>query len=129
MRSSRRISCSMISRRRFRFCDLSRNSIAAQRTRLKRMRLIRWMMMGELISAPPIAMLRGLANSSNMGTASAGGSQGHTMVQELGEDGIEVIAGANEGIVDALAGAAAANFDEIFLQGLQVAVAQGTRVA
>ena len=45
----------MISRRRLRFCDLSRNSIAAQRRRLKRMRLIRWMMMGALMSAPAAA--------------------------------------------------------------------------
>ena len=41
----------MMRRRRLRFCDLSRNSMAAQRTRLKRMRLIKWMMIGRLIKA------------------------------------------------------------------------------
>src|SRR2546421_583555 len=45
------MSCSMMSRRRVRFWALSRNSIAAQRMRLKRMRLIRWMMIGTLASA------------------------------------------------------------------------------
>ena len=54
----------MMSRRRLRFCDLSRNSIAAQRTRLKRMRLMRWMMIGELTSSPPAAMYQGCRNSS-----------------------------------------------------------------
>ncbi len=38
------------------FCDLRRNSIAAHRMRLKRMRLIRWMMIGALTSSPPAAM-------------------------------------------------------------------------
>ena len=45
----------MMSLRRLRFCDLSKNSIAAQRTRLKRMRLMRWIRIGALTSArrPP----------------------------------------------------------------------------
>src|SRR2546423_1497619 len=106
MRKSSRINCSMMSRRRVRFCDFSKKSIAAQRTRLKRMRLMRWMMMGELMSAPPIAMLRGLANSSNMGTALAGGSHGHAVMQELGENGVKVVAGADQGVVNPLARAA-----------------------
>src|SRR4051794_34868429 len=129
IRRSNRINCSMMSRRRLRFGDFSKNSIAAQRTRRKRMRLIRWMMMGELTRAPPIAMLRGLANSSNMGTASAGGSQGHAVVEELGEDGVEGIAGADQGVVDPLAGTTAADLDHEFLECLQVAVAEGAGVA
>ena len=52
-RRARSRSCSMMSRRRLRFCDLSKNSIAAQRTRLKRIRLIRWMMIGRLTRAAP----------------------------------------------------------------------------
>ena len=62
-RRASRISCSMMSRRRLRFCDLSRNSIAAQRMRLKRMRLIRWMMIGALTRAAPAIMYAGLRNS------------------------------------------------------------------
>ena len=56
-RRASRMSCSMISRRRLRFCDLSRNSIAAQRTRRKRIRLIRWMMIGALTSAAPATIV------------------------------------------------------------------------
>src|SRR5438105_7447383 len=129
MRSRSRINCSMINRRRLRFCDLSKNSIAAQRTRLKRIRLIRWIMMGELISAPPIAMLSGLANSSNMGAPPARGAQGHAVVQELGEDGVQAIPRADQGVVDALTGTAPANFHQVLLQRLQVAVAESAGVA
>ncbi len=53
----------MMSLRRLRFCDLSKNSIAAQRMRLKRMRLMRWIRIGALTSAPPAAMNHGFANS------------------------------------------------------------------
>ena len=42
------MSCSMMSLRRIRFCALSRNSIAAHRTRRNRIRLMRWMMIGAL---------------------------------------------------------------------------------
>src|SRR5207247_2139675 len=43
--------------------------------------------------------------------------------------GVEVVAGADEGVIDAFLGAAAADLDEILLEGLDVAVAQGARVA
>ena len=56
----------MMSLRRLRFCDLSRNSIAAQRTRLKRMRLIRWMMIGELMSSAPAIIVNGLAKRDSI---------------------------------------------------------------
>src|SRR5438270_11618539 len=101
MRSMSRMSCSMMRRRRLRFCDLSRNSIAAQRMRRKRMRLIRWMMIGELTSAPPTTMLAGLRKNSNMG-AGLRGFQGQAVVQELRQHGVEVVAGADQGVVDAL---------------------------
>ncbi len=67
IRSSNKMICSIMTRRRFRFCDLSRNSIAAQRTRRKRMRLIRWMMIGELINAVPAAIAQGFRKRSNIG--------------------------------------------------------------
>src|SRR5207248_6309249 len=109
--------------------DLSRNSMAAHRTRLKRMRLIRWMMIGELMRAAPMTMLRGLANSSSMRTALAGVASRHAVVQELAQDGVEGVAGPHQRVVDPLLGAAAADFDQVLFQRLQVAVAQGPRVA
>jgi hypothetical protein len=42
---------------------------------------------------------------------------------------VEVVAGAHQGIVDAQPGAAAAHLDQVLLQRLDVAVAQGARVA
>ena len=51
------------------------------------------------------------------------------MVQELGKDGIQVVAGANERVIDAAASAAPANFHEEFLERLQVAVTQGAWIA
>ncbi len=63
-RRARRMSCSMMRRRRLRFWDLRRNSIAAQRMRLKRMRLIRWIRMGELTRIPPATMYQGCRNIS-----------------------------------------------------------------
>src|SRR5262249_9628652 len=71
-RKSRSRSCSMMSRRRLRFCDLRRNSIAAQRMRLKRMRLIRWMMIGELTRAPPATTYAGLVNRGNIPKSTSG---------------------------------------------------------
>src|SRR5262249_34362077 len=127
-RRARSSSCSMMSRRRLRFCDLSRNSIAAQRTRRKRMRLIRWMMIGTLIRAEPARRNPGLRNS-NIGTRLRGRFQGHAVVQELAQDGVEAIAGAHHRVVDPLTGAAAPDLDQVLLQRLQVAVAQGTGVA
>src|SRR5262245_25184986 len=97
-RKASRMSCSMMSRRRLRFCDFNRNSIAAQRMRLKRRRLIRWMMIGELMRTAPRTMLAGLRNSSNM--AARLGFQGHAVMQELGEHRIDVIAGSDQGIID-----------------------------
>src|SRR5579859_6138329 len=93
------------------------------------MRLIRWIRMGELTRNPPITMLAGLANSSNIGASLPGGPEGHAMVQEFRQGGVEVIAGLDELVVDALASAAAADLDEVLLQRLEVAVAQGTRIA
>src|SRR5262249_51055833 len=123
MRRASRMSCSMMSRRRLRFCDLSRNSMAAQRIRRKRIRLIRWMMMGELIRAPPTIMLAGLRKSVSNIAGLYGSFHGHAMVQELGQHGIEVIAGADQRVIDALADAAPAHLDQVLLQGFQVAVA------
>src|SRR5262245_66159306 len=98
------MSCSMISRRRLRFCDLSRNSIAAQRRRRKRMRLMRWMMIGALMSAPPATMNHGLRNKlKKLGMAAhlRRGLQSHSMMQELREHGVEVVAGPGQLVVDA----------------------------
>src|SRR5438105_4881897 len=129
MRRASRMSCSMMSRRRLRFCDLRRNSMAAQRTRLKRMRLIRWMMIGELMRAPPMTMFAGFKNSSYMGRGLHRGLECHAMVQEFGQHGVEIVAGADQGIVDAPANAATADLDQVFLQRFQIAVPQGTGVA
>ena len=57
----------MMSRRRVRFCALSRNSIAAQRIRLKRMRLIRWMMIGTLIERGGNEQEPGIEKQANHG--------------------------------------------------------------
>src|SRR6266446_4344843 len=53
----------------------------------------------------------------------------HAVVQELRQHRVEVLAGVDEHVVDALAGTAAAHLDQVFFQGLDVAVAQGARVA
>ncbi len=43
-------------------------------------------------------------------------------MQELGQYGVQVIAGPNLHVVNALPGAAAAHLDEVFLKRLEVAV-------
>src|SRR5579864_1306822 len=152
MRNSSRMSCSIMSRRRLRFWDLSRNSIAAQRRRLKRMRLMRWMRMGELTRAPPATMYHGckknsigrrpqrsngagvrpLAPGFTVSTHGTAGPLGvadvHAVMQELGQDRIEIIPGADQPIVDPQPRAAAADLDQVFLQRFEIAVAQGTRI-
>src|SRR5262249_55396951 len=50
------------------------------------------------------------------------------VVQELRQHGVEVLGRVDQGVVDALPGAAAADLDQVLLQGLDVAVAQGARV-
>src|SRR5437773_992608 len=54
---------------------------------------------------------------------------GHAVMEELRQDGIEVLARMDELIVNAFSGAAAPDLDQVFLQRLQIAVAQGARVA
>src|SRR6266852_5846349 len=105
-RRARRSNCSRISRRRLRFCDLSRNSIAAQRMRLKRIRLIKWMMIGTLMSRIPAIISHGLRNAlnaavnqepmSNMTGGPPRGDYRHAVVQELGQDGVKVVAGSGQ---------------------------------
>src|SRR6266481_6331961 len=87
------------------------------------------MMIGELIRAAPMTKLSGLANSSSMRTAFAGDAARHAMVQEFGQDGVEVVAGADHGVVDPLLRAAAAYFNQVLFERLQVAVAQRPRIA
>src|SRR6185369_7195831 len=93
------------------------------------MRLMRWMMIGELTRAPPTTMLAGLRNSSSIAAGLYRGFPGHPAVEELGQHGVEVVASADQRVVDPLAGAAAADLHQVLLQRLQVAVAQGARVA
>src|SRR5689334_19360185 len=117
------------------------------------MRLIRWMITGALTAAPPIAMDAGMRKNANMPrrlgcgsrfrpsnsrvpsrerlavAADLGRPDGVAVVQELGQHRVQVLAGANQGVVDAQPGAAAADLDQVLLQRLDVAVAQGPRVA
>src|SRR3954451_11493213 len=87
------------------------------------------MITGELTSAPPTTMLAGLRNSSSIGAGLYRVFPGHAVVEELRQHRVQVVAGADEGVVDPLAGAAAADLDQVLLERLQVAVAQGARVA
>jgi len=50
-------------------------------------------------------------------------------VQELGEDGVEVVVGPDELVVQPQPGATSANLDEVFLQRFHVAVAQRLGIA
>ena len=54
---------------------------------------------------------------------------GHAVVQELRQHGVEVFAGADQGVVDAVAGAAAADLLQVRPQRRQVALAQRPRIA
>src|SRR5262245_531081 len=96
------------------------------------MRLMRWMMIGDRTSTPPAAMNQGLRNRDEK-LDTVGGPRGrtrsHTSVQELGKNGVEIIAGAGQLIVDAQPGAAPAHLDEVLFQGLDVAVAERARIA
>jgi len=67
MRRIRSSNCSTIIFRFIFFCAFSRNSIAAQRIRLNRIRLIRWMTIGADTSRPPAraAHLRPKADEKN----------------------------------------------------------------
>src|SRR5216684_2627334 len=87
------------------------------------------MMIGELMSTPPMTIFAGFKKSSNMRRCLDRGLDGHAMVQELGEHGVEVIAGSDQRVIDASADAAAADFDQVFLERLQIAVAERARVA
>src|ERR1700730_1664757 len=86
------------------------------------------MRIGEATSAPPTTMLAGFRNSSNIRAGLHGRLQRHAMVQELGKDGIEIIGGADERIVDAPARAAATNLNQIFFQGLEISFPQRARI-
>src|SRR5262249_41060538 len=128
-RSAKRSSCSMISRRRLRFCDLSRNSMAAQRTRLKRMRLMRWMMIGRLSRALPARRYPGFKNDSNMHARLGRDFQSRAMMQELSQDSVQGVIGLHERVVDSLPRATAADLNQVFLQSFEIAVAQRPRIA
>src|SRR5262245_51846627 len=132
MRSKSRMICSIIRLRRLRFCDLSRNSIAAHGTRRKRMRLMRWIMIGELTSAAPAIIVYGLRNALNIENPSrstvhdgvtAALHGGEAEVEELGQGRIQIVAGSHKGVIDAPTRAAAPNFHEVLLQRLHIPVA------
>src|SRR5581483_4887275 len=50
------------------------------------------------------------------------------MVQELGKNGVQVVPGLDQGIIDSLSGAAPAHFHEVLFQRFQVALAQRARI-
>src|SRR5439155_4993950 len=87
------------------------------------------MMIGELMRAPPMTMFVGFKNSSYMNAGLHRGLERHTVMQKLRQHGVEIIAGPDQGIVNGAADAAAADLDQVFLQRLQVAIAQGTGIA
>src|SRR5437868_2146090 len=93
------------------------------------MRLIRRMMMGRLTRATPTARKPGFLKVSSMTWNLGGCLQAGAMVQELGEHGVEIVAGADEDIVDPLPGAAAPHLVEIFMQRLQVATTERPWIA
>ena len=51
------------------------------------------------------------------------------MMQELGEDSIQVFARVHQLIVNSFSGATAADLDQVLLESLQVAVAEGAGIA
>src|SRR5262245_36954923 len=116
------------------------------------MRLIRWMMIGELTSSAPAAIAQGLRNQSAIRTfgsvypppplrgsreenrsrrrpGAAADAALQAVVQELRQDRLQRLAGSHQQVIDAAAAATAAHLVEVFAQRLQVAVAQRPRVA
>src|SRR5437899_12013337 len=87
------------------------------------------MMIGELMRAPPMTMFAGFRKSSYMKAGLYRGLECHAVVQKLRQHGVEIIAGSDQGIVNGAADAVAADLDQVFLQRLQVAIAQGTGIA
>src|SRR5260221_12922352 len=119
------------------------------------MRLIKWMMIGELMSKVPAAIAQGFMNRSNISESpnprlrfalAASGQRarnaskywlsrrrrrpvGHAVVQEFRQHRVEVITRLDQGVIDADARRPSANLDQKFLQRLDVAVSQRPRVA
>src|SRR5437763_16990175 len=97
---------------------------------------MRWMMIGELTSAAPATIVYGFRNScSIVGSSqpirsrssvyrrpSAALERRQPEVQKVRQDGVQVVARADQGVVDPPAGAAAADLGQKLFRRLQVPV-------
>ena len=122
--------CSMMSRRRLRFCDLIRNSMAAQReARLKGMRLIRWMAIGEPDESPADGHVARLEKYQHFSSCLPGRLVRGPVVQEPSSVRHPDCRWCGRGYNRFPGGHSPADFYEIFFEGFHITVAKALGIA